>query len=304
MESLLWELVPWGCEILAQVETWRTSVLDPFFSAVTELGGERFYIVLFAVVYWCLSKPVGVGAALAALFSATFNAWLKALLDMPRPEFLCGVTPLWEETSPSWPSNHAQGSTVMWGYLAVRARRAWFWVVAVVLIVLIGFSRMYGGVHFPQDVIGGVLIGVVFLALWFALEPRASSLLAGLSDGAVIGLSLAVPLILLLALRLEDAVTPMGAMMGMGVGYVWQSRSASFSPAGVWWKRVVRAILGLVLVFGVYLGLSALFGTFDESVGAFLSHALRTFRYALVGLTGFFGAPWLFLRLGLAEREA
>jgi membrane-associated phospholipid phosphatase len=315
MENLLWQLVPWGYEILLQIEAWRTSLLDPFFSAITELGGERFYIILFAIVYWCFSKPIGVGAALAALFSATFNAWLKALFDIPRPVspaledtlkqagIIPRLTALFEETSPSWPSNHAQGSTVMWAYLAVRARRAWLWVVAVVLIALVAFSRMYGGVHFPQDVIGGVLLGVIFLALWFALEPRVSSLLASLSGGAIIGLSLGIPLVLLLILRLEDAITPMGATMGMGAGYVWQSRTANFSPAGVWWKRVLRAILGLVLVFAVYLGLSALFGTFDESVGEFLGHALRTFRYALVGLTGFYAAPWLFLRLGLAERE-
>ena len=316
MENLLWQLIPWGYEILLQIETWRAPLLDTFFSAVTELGGERFYIILFAVVYWCISKPIGVGAALAALFSATFNAWVKALADIPRPvspaledtlkdaAITRRLTALFEETSPSWPSNHAQGSTVMWGYLAVRAKSAWFWVVTVVLIGLIAFSRMYGGVHFPQDVIGGVLIGVVFLALWFAFEPRFRSLLVRLPDGAIIGLALAVPVLVLLILRLEDAVTPMGATIGMGVGYVWQARTASFSPAGIWWKRVLRGILGLVLVFAVYLGLSALFGLFDESVGEFLGTVLRTLRYALVGLTGFYAAPWLFLRLRLAEREA
>lgn len=316
MESVLWQLIPWGYEILLQIQTWRSPVLTSFFSAITELGGERFYIVLFAVVYWCFSKPVGVGAALAALFSATFNASVKALCDIPRPisPLLegklreAGITDrlvaLFEETSPSWPSNHAQGSTIMWGYLAVRAKRLWFWAVAVVLIGLIGFSRMYGGVHFPQDIIGGILLGVLFMVIWFAFEPRLGSLLGSQSDGVKIALSIAVPLVILLVLRLEDAVTPMGGAMGLGVGHVLQSRSARFSPAGVWWKRVLRGVFGLVLVFGVYLGLSAVFGLFDESVGVLLGHALRTFRYALVALTGFFVAPWLFLRLKLAEPEA
>jgi hypothetical protein len=61
--------------------------------------------------------------------------------------------------------------------------------------------------------------------------------------------------------------------------------------------------LGLVVVFAVYLGLSALFGLFDESMGAAMEIVWRIIRYALVGFVGSWVAPWLFTLSRLAERE-
>ncbi len=316
MDSFLWELVPWGYQILLGIQEWRSPLLDSFFSAVTELGSENFYIILFALLYWCFSKQIGVGIAYAALFSAAINATIKDFFSIPRPaspalynvlddaNIAERLTPLFEETSPSWPSNHSQGITVMWGYLAWQVRKGWLWVIAITLILLVAFSRMYGGVHFPQDVLSGLLFGVLFLLAWVPLEAKGRTALSDLSDGAKVGLALAVPLILLVLTGAEDATSSMGAAMGLGVGLVMEARTLRFSPAGPWWKRILRAVLGLVVVFAVYLGLSALFGLFDESVGRIPAMILRTFRYALVGFTGFYAAPWLFLRIGLVERES
>ena len=191
-----------------------------------------------------------------------------------------------------------------WSYVASKVKKGWFWAIAIALILLIAFSRMYGGVHFPQDVIGGLLIGAIFLALWSLGEPRAIPALASLSEPIKIGLAIAIPLIVMLAIRTDDSVSAMGAISGATVAFLLEARKLRFSPAGSWWKRILRGIVGLVVVFATYLGLSALFGLFDESLGEFLAMLLRAFRYALVGFVGFYIAPWLFLRFGLAERES
>lgn len=316
MENLLWDLVPWGYQLLLEIESWRTPLLDAFFPAITELGNEYFYIIFFTLLFWCYDKRVGIGAAYATLFSTTFNSWIKRYFDIPRPASPAldmqlddaGITgrldPLFHETSPSWPSNHSQGAMVMWSYVASKVKKGWFWAIAIALILLIAFSRMYGGVHFPQDVIGGLLIGAIFLALWSLGEPRAIPALASLSEPIKIGLAIAIPLIVMLAIRTDDSVSAMGAISGATVAFLLEARKLRFSPAGSWWKRILRGIVGLVVVFATYLGLSALFGLFDESLGEFLAMLLRAFRYALVGFVGFYIAPWLFLRFGLAERES
>ena len=310
MNDFLWELVPWGYQALLDIESWHTSVLDTFFAGVTQLGDEMFYLVLLTLLYWCFSKQVGMGVAYAFMFSTYANSWLKDLFAIPRPDDLMlnqvlddasitqRLTPLFDETSPSWPSNHTQGAVVTWGYLALQVKKRWFLVVAVTLAALIAFSRIYGGVHFPQDVIGGALIGLVLLALWVTGEQRVRTTLAALPLGSKLGLAVGIPLAALLLHPTPGSATVMGAIAGMGVGHVLEEHTLRFSPEGEWLPRVLRGLLGLVIIIGVYLGLSALFGLVD---GEIPSLSLRAIRYALVGLVGIFGAPWLFIRLGLAE---
>ena len=101
--------------------------------------------------------------------SALLDWLLKDLFRRPRPHF---AHPLVVETSYSFPSGHAMESFVVYGmlaYFAVLTLRSWRARTAVVigvalLVILIGFSRMYLGVHYFSDVIGGYAAGVVWLA--------------------------------------------------------------------------------------------------------------------------------------------
>ncbi len=63
------------------------------------------------------------------------------------------------------PSGHAQNALSVWGLLAASSSRRWAWPVVAVLVFLIGLSRIYLGVHFPTDVLGGWLVAAAPLAL-------------------------------------------------------------------------------------------------------------------------------------------
>ncbi len=316
MGDFLWDLIPWGYRILLEIETWRNPFLDSFFSVVTELGSEYAYIVFFTLLYLCYNKRVGIGVAYATLFSSTLNSWAKHLYEIPRPdsplleEILtkAGISerldPLWHETSPSWPSGHTQGTMVMWTYLATRVKKAWVWVVAVAIFLLVAFSRMYGGVHFPQDLLGGWAIGAILLGVWLSTESSIVSILSGFTRQIQYTLAICIPLLILVLVRTDDAVSSMGALSGATIAYILEAQRVRFNPAGPWWKRVLRGVLGLVIVFATYFVLSVLFGLFDESLGELLAMLVRAFRYALVGFIGFYPVPALFVRLGLAERES
>jgi len=96
------------------------------------------------------------------------NLVLKALFARERPAF---PDPLQTLTSPSFPSGHAMASMIFYGlivYLIVRRVRVWHWrvlaaITGAVLIILIGFSRIYLGVHYLSDVLGGYAAGFVWL---------------------------------------------------------------------------------------------------------------------------------------------
>ena len=315
MTEILWELIPWGYQVLLQIERWRTDLLDAVFPIITDIGGEIGYLIILSLVYWCVNKSIGKRLSYAYLFTATLNAWLKAIWRIPRPDspalepelqkanLSARLQPIRHETSLSFPSGHTQGAVVAWGYMAVRFARRWFWIVAVAMIGLIAFSRMYLGVHFPQDVIAGLVIGLLYVALWLWAEPRLHRWIATISVRQRYALAALVPLGVLLIHPVKDTATTLGAITGMGVGYVLESETLRFTVAGPFWQRAARAIVGLLLLILAYVGLSALFGLFDEQMGMTMAIIWRTLRYSLIGFVGSWIVPWSQMRVGLFKRE-
>jgi membrane protein DedA with SNARE-associated domain len=152
---------------------WATPTLTAFFLVVTALGSLEFIGFLGLVVtaiFVVQRRWLDLGTWLAALTGGVvLNQLLKNLFARPRPFF---EHPLVLETSYSFPSGHATMSLIFYGmlaYFAVRALRTWRARTAVVfgaalLVLLIGFSRMYLGVHYFSDVVAGFASGGVWLS--------------------------------------------------------------------------------------------------------------------------------------------
>src|SRR5215213_633609 len=150
-----------------------TAPLTTFFLIVTAFGSLEAMVILGVVVAAVLARGrrwTLLGTWLAAVVGSAVIDWLlKGLFQRPRPHF---AHPLLVETSYSFPSGHAMESFVAYGmlaYFAVLALRTWEARVAVVcgaalLVVLIGFSRLYLGVHYFSDVIAGYAAGGVWLS--------------------------------------------------------------------------------------------------------------------------------------------
>src|SRR6185436_699755 len=75
-------------------------------------------------------------------------------------------------TSFGFPSGHAQNAATAWIATAFYFKKRWIWTTAILLISLVGLSRVYLGVHFPTDVLGGWVIGALFACLWLLMESR------------------------------------------------------------------------------------------------------------------------------------
>ncbi len=294
MVEWLRSLVPWGLEAILWVQGFRTPWLDLFFQAVTNLGTVYFYIVCLGGIYWALNRTWGLslGYVLVSCYLYT-NDLLKEVVGIPRPSPE-QVAVLATETSPSFPSGHAQGATAVWGYLAARLGRPWAWAMAAVVVFLVGLSRVYLGVHYPQDVVGGFLLGAVSLALFLLAERWLRGRGGPLPPWAFWGLTLALPVVLL-ALRPEgEAPRALGLLAGFGVGQWMEARFVRFADAQRWGTRLARFALGLVLTLALYFGLAIVVPSLP---------VLRALRYAILGWAALFLIPWLFVRLRLAERR-
>ena len=290
------QILEWGIELIAAVQVIRSPLLDAFFQGVTFLGDAEFYLLLAPIFIWCVDYRLGARLGIVFLASSYLNDLVKNLLAQPRP---CALEPevcVIEAEGYGIPSGHSQNAVVFWGIIAHWVGQAWAWAAAIFLMVLIGFSRVYLGVHFPTDVLAGWAIGIVILAIYIAFGNRIERWLGGLSLSAQLTLALAIPLLLLAVHPTEVIVQVAGALTGLAVGIALTMRYLEYDAGGPLWKRAARFLVGVAIVAAIFFGLRLV----SPAEGQSLHGAFRYVRYSLVGLWISAGAPWLFLKVKLA----
>ncbi|MFN2136258.1 MAG: phosphatase PAP2 family protein, partial [Candidatus Promineifilaceae bacterium] len=276
-------------------------LLDEFFKAVTFTGEEMFYLLFVPILFWAVDQRVGARVGFAYLITAYLNPVLKDLFDLassqggyhPRP---CttdpGVSKL-ECVGSGMPSGHAQSSVFVWGTLAWQVGRGWLWGFAVLWIALVGFSRVYLGMHYPHQVVAGWLIGAILLALFIFLDPRFETWIARRPFSQQLTIAIGFPVLLALAWPRQSTVASAAVMGGFGSGLVLIHRYCPYSAQGLWWQRVLRAAIGLAGLLALYVGLGSI-APAEGTVADWLYYATRFVRYAVLGLWISFGAPWVF----------
>jgi membrane-associated phospholipid phosphatase len=292
------ELMLWGLEVIRSVQTVKGPFLTVVMQVLTQAGSEYFYLLFLPVVFWCVDARFGARFGLVFLFSAFTNSWLKVLFAVPRPFVLDPSVGLAHETSFALPSGHAQGSATFWGLLAGRFRAPWGLVLAIVLPLIIGFTRIYLGVHYPTDLFLGWFLGWGIALLWAALGERISRIVAK-SNIRLRIIAAAVIALGMNALHPGDP-TLAGAFLGTALGACFMFGRIPFDAAyGTPGVKALRFGLGLAGLALVYFG-GKLMSPGDAST---LYLLVKFVRYALVGAWISLGAPWLFVRLGLGRRD-
>ena len=155
----------------------HSPALDAIVVEITALGTGTVVMMIVVVAALFLTLTQHKYSAILLLVATggglVLNGVLKLGFNRPRPEIFVHSV---QTVSSSFPSGHAMSSAIVYGtvaYLAARLhRRRWArWLVmtfALVVIVLISLSRMYLGVHYPSDVVAGVIIGLAWAAFCMA----------------------------------------------------------------------------------------------------------------------------------------
>jgi undecaprenyl-diphosphatase len=165
-----WLLLHWDEPIQRFVEQSRTAALDTFFLTMSRLGSTMVVLplgALFTVLTWKRCRAVSIAFAVSTLGRPLIEFVLKALVDRDRPDFERMV----DGHGPSFPSGHPMASIALWGLMPLvvglftRNRKLWWCSVAVsaFMVLSIGASRVYLGVHWPSDVFASLLLGSFFL---------------------------------------------------------------------------------------------------------------------------------------------
>ena len=151
----------------------RCALLDPIMTVYTQLGNAGILWIVLSVVLLCIPKTrkAGFVSLLAMLLGLLCtNVVLKHLVGRTRPWLVVeGLVHMVEEHDPnSFPSGHTCAAFAAASAWCRTLPKRWMKIVAVVMAALMGFSRLYVGVHFPSDVLAGAALGVIaaFLAGW------------------------------------------------------------------------------------------------------------------------------------------
>lgn len=143
----------------------RNPILTPFFKVITTLGNGGAVWILLMLIMLILPKTRKVGYMMTVALIGTLlinNVLLKNLVARTRPyEVIEGLTYLVSKPiESSFPSGHA-GSSFSAAWVMFRRLPKRYGVPALILAILIALSRLYVGVHYPSDVLFGVIDGIV-----------------------------------------------------------------------------------------------------------------------------------------------
>lgn len=272
-------------QVLKALESIRVPLLDKLMQALTFLGEETVFMVLAIVLFWCVDKWKGYYLLSASFVGTILSQSLKLICRVPRPwvkdpGFTVVESAKSGATGYSFPSGHTQGATCTYGGIARLTKRSRLRWVMGLLVLLIGFSRMYLGAHYPSDVGAGLVLGAAAVLVMYPLFQKAKE-----SPRFMYGLLAALLVITLGYLAfvglwkfpadayeidamtgasnhangMKNAWSLLGSLLGLIVGYT-ADRKTNFSEKAPLVGQICKTVLGLAILVGIKVLLKKLFG--------------------------------------------
>ncbi len=293
----------WGLDFIRAVQSVASPALTAVVKAITFLGNPEFCIVLILVLAWCIDEKKGFRLSLLMGLSTGLNYVVKDALKVPRPYEIDSSVMLMTESDFATPSGHAQNSAILWPFLmkninALQKKKfnALKLIIAFALPLLIGFSRVYLGVHYPSDVLAGWAIGFLFVLCEFVLGARIAKAFEKLQHHSLKVLICFLPCFLLLCINNQQIKMP-AFIFGLAVGRIYITEKGGFSAKdGKLYQKVLRVLVGAAIAGAVFYLLN--FAREFEQIERYAKFV----QYCFLGWWITFGAPAVFVLLHLAVK--
>lgn len=276
---------------------------------------------LVMLIYVAWDKRLAMRVSCVVLVAMSLNDILKLLIANPRPFLQDGTYLKKWAVSParmkslaaefSTPSGHAVAAASFYSYLCVFVTNRWFRAGFVLVIVLIGCSRPYLGVHYVEDVLIGWALGLGIALVGARYSQALSAAWWRLPFAAQIAMALVASVSLyFLAVALDSgrmsgqAVAVLGYtgfLTGTVIGRPLELRVVGFDPwSGGVGAKVARFVFTLGVIGLVLLVARELVAALGTPV-ALPGYLVQYLGYVAAGVAGMFVAPLLFMKMGMAE---
>lgn len=283
--------------------------LDSIFEIITFFGEQYAIIIILVILYYAVSKKIGQRILYSIVTSINFNNFLKLIIKRPRPfsdVHQNPVVPARLETASgySFPSGHTQNASVTYSSLSINFKKKYVIIPSIILIVLIGFSRLWLGCHYPSDVICGLIFGVSAAFLLNYIHSKLEDSKKKKYYLYIITSLIFLPFIVISFINFysgkaeyfltKDAFVSYGLMVGAFCGIFLEEKVLDFKDTTNKKLKLLRTIFGFVFVILVYLILSFIFKKINPECPI-----LDIIRYFMISFTALGIYPivtkkWLF----------
>ena len=286
-------------EIMLFFQRIQNPVLSFLANLFSAFGEESVMILILVAIYWCFDKKKGF-----AVFSSLFISMLTRpfqvhpdLIDADRIETATGY---------SFPSGHSTGSSAFYFSIALLYNNLWTRLGCILLVIAVPLSRLYLGVHWPADVLCGVIIGLgvstfllpVFIRL-FDDKKRIRKIYLPLGSAmALISASLAI------ALHLDKVdVTAFSDLMKLtsvfstaSIGAALELSSSDYVPAKEKKNKILSFVIGIIPI--------ALIQATKTIMPEGIYYIWAFVRYALIGLFATYLVPKILIKLDIVKKRS
>lgn len=273
----------WGIQVIRAVQNFSNPFLNEVMKIFTEASTYGFVVFIIGLYLWCIDYKKGLHLAYAAAFTSGLNGGIKRIFRIPRPFAHAPEIMLKSIGGFSTPSGHSSISAFIYPAVlfykpfreklskdsqSAKPQKSTVSVkikilAAIILPLLVGFSRVYLGVHYPTDVLLGWGLGAfIFLSMMFflpAIEAKLSTL-NRTDEGdaqnikfkktASIRFTLAAFFSFILIFISREKVTEAGAILGLAFGNIRILENSKYSfdaSSGTWVQKLLRFIIGSAL---------------------------------------------------------
>lgn len=330
---MLENLLEISIDIIVFLQT-QLAWLTPVMRFFTFLGDEEFYLLIMPFLVWSMDYDLGLRLGVMLMLSGTINSYLKVGFHQPRPYWVSKkiqnlISPM---GSFGLPSGHSQNAASVFGLLSASTGKKWFKGVIIFTILMIALSRLFLGVHSLADILLGLLVGAVLLAIFLKFENNVITFFRKKKPLVCVGLVFAISILLVLLgvlvvsifqdtplpkewfqnaiiahpekgiplFSIDGLLTTAGTLFGLVAGGIWMKKTGGYNAkAGKFWQHLLRFIIGIAGILLIWKGLGGIFPRNEDLI----SYSLRWLRYALIGIwiTGI--APFIFIYAKLGGKE-
>ncbi len=289
-------------KILLMLQAFREgigSIFTDFLSKMTWYGEMNVVLVISGLIYWCVRKETGIYLLMGWSGNRIVNGVLKVSVCAYRPwirDARIIPEPAAKETATgySFPSGHSMNGASLFGGLAIKREiRTGLRVLFLIIMGLIAFSRIFLGVHTPQDILVGTGAGVLVMFLtgkllqWLEAHPDKDI------TAAVIGILIAIAVAVFAALKpypadydaagnllvdglkmANDTFKAVGWVSAFLVGWILERRFVGFTTEVTVQQRFFRLTGGLLSYYIIFLIINPLI---KAAAGGFAGTVITSF---------------------------
>lgn len=246
-----------GLEAIRFIQKFHPPFFEQFIKFLNYFDRQEFFFILIPIIWILYGHKNGLKLFYILTLSNVSNHFLKAFFSLPRPYQIDPKVAILKVDGFGFPSGAAQTAILIAGLLVTYWKSSWKWPIAITYVLLISFSRIYLGVHFPIDILGGWIAGFLLLVVYFYLFPKIEEMFKTQTNLKILIITIALFGLIFTCSSARSLITISSGAMGLAAGIFLQQRFQLFSR-----KRAKGEKLMIDIPFCL-LGVFALFFVFQ-----------------------------------------